>query len=1369
MSQLPEEQRLITPTTLTTTIITTTLPEPNQEPNPLPASVVTMPKEEITFVNYENEEKNLLLIPGLVENNPTLIAVDTCSSTSLIALELARKLKRKWERCDTYINTLASQTATEGKMNVKIKIAYKELEITCLIVKGLPAGLLLGNDALGMLKPKIDYEKKRMKIGSKYLDINLTTTPGDFTLALTAQEIRIPALTATFVELKSNRWIPDSTEVLYEPTSAYNTSRTLLVTKSARGSVSFMNLTNRELVIPGNTPIGRFEKIAEREDCYFTWKNSEEEPRINIEVDTMEHLHELVCRVEGQLTEEELESLHQLLLKNADLFTKDLRERVGKSVHQPHVIDTGDTKPLKVAQYRLPREHMQAVEEQTQEMLGNNVIRPSSSPWSFPVLLVKKKDGSLRFCVDFRKLNEVTKKDAYALPRIDDILDSLGGKRYFSTLDLASGYWQIPILEEHKEKTAFRTRSGLYEFNVMPFGLTNAPATFQRDMDLVLSGLNWELCLVYMDDVIVFSETFERHLEDLQKVFDRIRTAEMFIKVTKCNFCCKELEFLGHIVSEDGIRPNPKITKSIQDATVPDNVEEVQKFLGLTGYYRRFVKDYAKICEPLSSRLKKGAKFGPNPEVDHAVSILKEKLMSPPILAYPNFEKPFILYTDASNMQIAGILSQKDEQGRERVITYLSRKLHGPEFNYSVTELECLSLVTWVKALRQYLGGGREFTVITDHYALQWLHNNRDYSSKLMRWSLALQDYNFKVIHRPGSSHRNVDALTRPPFVAVTTRKKEANQTVMERAQQRKESVNEYKESTQVEDQEEEEEIRLEKKSKHKSQQAPQQKPVEEGMDDDLIIENEQQKQSDDSDPYLKEGEFTTNLDEDSFQKEILKQYINHLEKDSDLLVYKKYLQNKELPPDEKTATHTIRECTDMIIDKGVLYRIITRGGQVFQLVCVPQGMRSEVLNAYHDDFISGHFAVKRMWSRLRNKYFWRNMYQSIRDYVASCPTCQERRANLQKYGLLKSIITTRPFEQVHIDILGPLPQTTTGNRYVLVFIDHFSKYVEAAALVETTAVTIARQFISRVFCRHGAPECITTDRGRNFLSEVLKSVNECLGVKHNTTTAYHPQANGMVERFNATLLKTLSMYVSPNQDNWDIYLDFAQAAYNFSPQESTGFSPHRMIFGKEPVLPVDINLGALEKDENSDFLRELKHRLSEVCEQARCNLESARVKQAKYYNQGRTLHDLQSGDKVLLYNPAIQKGTQKLNRPWKGPYTIQEVSDLNATIVNDENPKDIQKVHVQRLKKFLPPVEGHTVETQGNQVPESSSYEYVVEAILGHRLRSGETEYLVKFAGFTNRYNLWLPLVNLSNSEDIVRAYHASLALQGFQRTENP
>ena len=307
---------------------------------------------------------------------------------------------------------------------------------------------------------------------------------------------------------------------------------------------------------------------------------------------------------------------------------------------------------------------MEAVEVQTQEMLENGVIRRSSSPWSFPVLLVKKKDGTLRFCVDFRKLNEITKKDSYTLPRIDEILDSLGGMKYFSTLDLASGYWQIPILEQHREKTAFRTRSGMYEFNVVPFGLTNAPATFQRDMDLVLSGLNWEICLVYMDDIIIFSENFDKHLEDLQKVFDRIRSAEMLIKVTKCSFCRKEIEFLGHIISAEGVRPNPKIVKSIQDAKVPQDVEEVQKFLGLTGYYRRFVNNYAKIAQPLSDKLKKGATFAPDPNVDNAVATLKEKLTSPPILAYPDFKKPFILFTDASNQQIAGILSQKDDVTR---------------------------------------------------------------------------------------------------------------------------------------------------------------------------------------------------------------------------------------------------------------------------------------------------------------------------------------------------------------------------------------------------------------------------------------------------------------------------------------------------------------------------------------------------------------------------------------------------------------------------------------------------------------------------------------------------------------------------------
>src|SRR5690606_18437636 len=228
--------------------------------------------------------------------------------------------------------------------------------------------------------------------------------------------------------------------------------------------------------------------------------------------------------------------------------------------------------------------------------------------------------------VDFRKLNAVTKKDSYALPRIDDILDSLGGKRFFSTLDLASGYWQIPILEEHKEKTAFRTRSGMYEFNVRPFDLTNVLATFRRDRKLVLRGWNGEICLVYIDDIVVFSDSFEQHLQDLQKVFNKLRDAGMYVKVTKCNFCCKELEFLGHVISKEGIKPNPRIVKSILEAKVPENTKEIEKFLGLTGYYRRFIKDYANICKPLSDRLKKGTKFVPSPEVDNAVAILKEKL-----------------------------------------------------------------------------------------------------------------------------------------------------------------------------------------------------------------------------------------------------------------------------------------------------------------------------------------------------------------------------------------------------------------------------------------------------------------------------------------------------------------------------------------------------------------------------------------------------------------------------------------------------------------------------------------------------------------------------------------------------------------------
>lgn len=498
----------------------------------------------------------------------------------------------------------------------------------------------------------------------------------------------------------------------------------------------------------------------------------------------------------GELNEKQGKELHRLIERYKEVFVKD-DDDLGKTNLAKHSIDTGDHKPIKQAAYKVNPHRKKIIEKEIEKMLKKGVIRKSNSPWSTPVTLVLKPNGKWRFCIDFRKLNDITRKDNHPLPRIDTLLEKFRESKWFSTLDMASGYWQIEMEEKDIEKTAFITHEGLYEFVVMPFGLCNAPATFQRTMQIVLGDLFYTVAPVYIDDIIVHSVTFKEHLEILEEVFRKIRNANLKLGPEKCKFCFKEIKFLGHIVGEDGIRTDPAKIEKVKTYPRPQNLTQLRGFLGLAKYYRKFIKDFAKIAKPLND-LTKGFKAKPREirdgikikrkksekekkrkdetftnkwreKEENAFELLKERLTMAPVLVYPDFEKEFILYTDASKLALGAVLHQKGDDGKEYVIAYENKTLNKAEQNYTTTELECLAVIWAIEKFDYYLEGNK-FKVITDHIALKWLFNKAIPKGRIGRWIMRIQPYihNMEVIHKQGRKHQNADALSRVQFEQET-------------------------------------------------------------------------------------------------------------------------------------------------------------------------------------------------------------------------------------------------------------------------------------------------------------------------------------------------------------------------------------------------------------------------------------------------------------------------------------------------------------------------------------------------------------------------------------------------------------------------
>ena len=740
-------------------------------------------------------------------------------------------------------------------------------------------------------------------------------------------------------------------------------------------------------------------------------------------------------------------------------------------------------------------------------MLQQGIIEKASSPWASNIVLVKKKDGTFRCCIDYRQLNNVTVKDAYPLPRIDSCLNAMAEAKWFCTFDLRSSYHQVGVAPEDRDKTAFICPRGMYRYKTMPFGLCNAGASFQRLMDILMSGLHLEICLVYLDDIVVYAKTAEQHLERLEMIFQRLGEAGLKLKPEKCRFFRRSVSFLGHVISDQGIVTDPAKTKQVADWPTPTSTQELRSFMGLSGYYRRFVQDFAKLASPLHALTKKGATFRWSDEAQRSFETLKAALTSPPVLAMPTDDGEFILDTDASDYAIGAVLSQRQE-GVERVIAYASRSLDRRERNYCVTRKELLAVVHFLKYFKQYLLG-RRIKVRTDHAALTWLRRTPDPIGQQARWLEQMEEYDFEVEHRPGIRHANADALSRRPCTKKDCVCQDPEDSLFHRPADRSTTGSQLIAGTRV----------IEDISKRTTATGTSsthfELPTDVTQDGPWSLDGIRAAQQ--ADPDI--GYIYALID-------------NGSEK----------LAWNDVSPKSKEIKTLWSFWPRLAIRDGLLKRRFDslNGQNVIWQVVWPKEIRTEFLKLIHAGATCGHLGYDKTAAAVQARVYWPTWSSDLTTFLKRCPECaQYHRGTLKRQSELQTPLAGEPWERVSIDITGPHPKSARQNQFILTVVDHFSKWAEAIPLRNHTALTVARALIVHVFSRFGTPLQLLSDRGPEFESDLFAQLARWLEIEKLRTTAYKPSTNGVVERFHRTLNTMLGKVVTESQKDWDDRLPY--------------------------------------------------------------------------------------------------------------------------------------------------------------------------------------------------------------------------------------
>ena len=1204
-------------------------------------------------------------------NRPTNAIIDTGSAISIIHQNFLKTIEHKdfkpsQKQCHTANSTSLNII---GKIEIEVKVKYIPTRINLYVSSDLVTNIILGNDWIDSHHVHLYGDRKYLTIPNKNGKpiIIPYVKPNDINyVVLLSEETIIPPQSQKIITVKTKLF--DGNNLIFEPDNEFSTKlllmpNALLNVHENKAQIVLINANEKSRTLPKNTRLGivssnsstavltienqttqkpttdeRTSRKLEHNENNKNTRCHECNEQFLSGNDLQKHLREKcysdkIRKQIESLTQhltnpKQRESIVDILWRNKILF--DPSPSI-INIPPQSAIKTENNPPIFSKQYPSSEHDRQIKIEEARKLLERGQIEQSTSPWSSPIVLVKKKDKSIRFCIDYRRLNTITIKDAFPLPRIDEIFDQLVDAIYYTKFDFKSGYFQIPLAKEDRPKTAFSTRDNHYQFTVLPQGISNGPATFQRVINHILGPARWKYALAYIDDVIIYSRTFEEHVNHLKEICKILKEARFRLNPEKCEVAKTHADYLGHRIQHGEIRPCISNIHGLINTRLPETPEEACKFVKAAEYYRKFIPNFSTIAEPLQkfvpktrSERKKGQKtrIKLTDNESKAFHDLKTHLTSDLVLRLPNNKLPFKLQTDASDNGIGAVLLQTHIDG-EHPVAYFSKKFTQAQRKWSPIEQECFAFICALEKWHVYLSG-KKFFWETDHKALTQLNKKAQLNKRCERWRLITLEYEFEIKHIHGRTNAMPDYLSRSP---VDEANDDPDEILLTKSQ-----------STQTDIEENNIDIPKVTTIQVYSQEYP--------MPEETTTTRNEPTRS------------QTQLNTRNTEYETLPLSMEHI----------RIVQQTD--PSTTRIVKDISKHKRYFIENGILmYRSNP------SIPFIPEGeLRKTILTTYHDTAANGsHFGRDKTIYKIRKRFFWPSMYKDVENYVKSCILCAQYNPRRQKaLGKLRPIEPPQGVWQlVAMDFHGPLvPTSTRGNKYIIALTDVLSKFVVTRAVKDNSARTTVRFLKEDIITKFGTPTCLMTDNGTHFTSSLMKELVKEIGVTHLFTTPYHPQSNGQVERYNSTIDAKIATLANTRKTDWDDQLPYVTLNYNASIHATTQQTPFEMMYGRTPKLPFDYQDQNVNIMNHHNYSAKLKEHLAQLAEEARKRINENQTKYKKRYDQNRQNPLVKLNDLVLVKTNNVR---HKFDTRYEGPFRI----------VRTLTPKTFIVQHVRKTTLF--------------------------------------------------------------------------------------